>query len=62
MWCRYGSRAVDLLRRYYEGQMTNVMSEDEEGAGPSSTAGAAAAGHGNGAASQGAFMVAAASS
>ena len=37
--CRYGTRAVEQLQRYYQGQISDVMSEDEEaqrgaGAGP----------------------------
>lgn len=50
--CRYGSRAVELLRRYYEGQMTNVMSEDEE-EGAAAAGGRGAAGRGGSAADAG---------
>jgi hypothetical protein len=33
--CRYGSRALELLRRYFENEMANVDSdEDDEAPGP----------------------------
>jgi hypothetical protein len=36
---RYGTRAVDQLRQYYEGQIADVMSEDEEAAAAAAPAG-----------------------
>jgi hypothetical protein len=49
--CRYGTRAVEQLQRYYQGQIADVMSEDEEaqrgaGAGNRSSNGPAAAAQG----------------
>ncbi len=40
---RYGTRALEQLRRYFEGEIADVMSDDEEGA--AANGGAAPAGN-----------------
>jgi hypothetical protein len=55
----YGSRAVDQLRRYYEGQVTDVVSEgEEEEGGEEASRGANGGASGPGGAAQGEWMAA----